>query len=171
VDDSPFNAETASAKSHGVETTGIALHSRGGDGEAQFSPSTSSSPSSQPNRKLVEIPSIAVQKDAMDTYHTHCHRQPLTLLGNSFFTSQPGEQPSLLIWSVIALSLRFSNHPYFALRKAAAVEYYAALANGELFRRLQGTADVGITTLQSICLLVLVDFAGMEYNTTYLNPD
>lgn len=110
------------------------------------------------------LPPPEVLMSVIDIYFERLHNQPYSFFHEGRFRSRlaSNQFPDHLIFSVLAMALRFSTHPYYIGRVDEAVTAYA----GNAWRQLVLTwfaneTDPNIFICQSITLLSIIDFTGM----------
>ncbi|KAF2138878.1 uncharacterized protein K452DRAFT_85780 [Aplosporella prunicola CBS 121167] len=93
-----------------------------------------------------------------ESYLTYCNCQPLPLFDQGhFLSSLSGRDPELL-FSVLALAGRFSDEPIFQRNRDSVINGFADTARDVVMRRVS-QGPVELSTLQSLCILSLVDFS------------
>lgn len=97
--------------------------------------------------------------EIVELYFQFCHRQPLWLLEREELSS-PDDMVEELVFSLLALTARFSPATYFETRsRKDLARRYSEIARGHImFRIAQGA--VQMSTIQSLCLLAFVNFTG-----------
>jgi hypothetical protein len=110
------------------------------------------------------LPPEHVILEVIDLYFQFCHRQPLWLFERDELSS-PDDMVEELVFSLLALTVRFSATTYVGTRSHKDLaQRYREVARGHImFRIAQGT--VQMSTIQSLCLLAFANFTGM-YNTS-----
>jgi hypothetical protein len=105
------------------------------------------------------LPSKEIIAETVDLYFRYCHRQPLWLFERDDLASLD-DCCEEVIFSLLALTVRFSNREFFEGRAQELSHRYAEVARGHImFRIAQGA--VQLSTIQSLCLLALANFVGM----------
>lgn len=98
----------------------------------------------------------------IDLYFQFCHRQPLWLFEREELSSEssPDDMAEELVFSLLALTIRFSTTTYFDSRshKKFAQRYGEVARAHIMFRIAQGA--VQMSTIQSLCLLAFANFTG-----------
>lgn len=97
-------------------------------------------------------------EEAIDLYFQYCHRQPLWLFERGDFTN-PSDCCDEVLFSVLSIAIRFSKHLYFANRVGEAAREYSEIARGNIMFQI-AQSMVQLSTIQSLCLLSFVNFAG-----------
>lgn len=93
-----------------------------------------------------------------ELYLLYCESQPLPLFHRSTFLSTLGNRDSEIIYAILALSIRFSElSSGNADELADKVNSYTEVARSLVTKRVW-EGPVELSTLQSLCLLSLVDF-------------
>lgn len=86
--------------------------------------------------------------------------QPLPLFDIDNLPDDVAYFPEFLLHAFMAITLPFLEHSFYGNRKSTAIDFYVGSAR----KATIGLASKGIisslNTLQSICLLTLVDIAG-----------
>lgn len=92
-----------------------------------------------------------------ELYLLYCDCQPLALFDrDSFIRTLESRDPEVLL-SMLALASRFSDDPNVRANLTEIVKSYVEAARGLVIRRLSD-GPIELSTLQSLCLLSLVDF-------------
>ncbi|GKZ71426.1 hypothetical protein AnigIFM60653_007909 [Aspergillus niger] len=94
-----------------------------------------------------------------ELYLTYCHSQPLPLFQKEGFLDSLGSRDPEIVYAMLALSIRFS--PEESSRTGgftSLINGYTEVARGLVMRRVS-EGPIELSTLQSLCLLSLVDFA------------
>lgn len=94
-----------------------------------------------------------------ELYLTYCHSQPLPLFQKEGFLNSLGSRDPEIVYAMLALSIRFS--PEESSRTGgftSLINGYTEVARGLVMRRVS-EGPIELSTLQSLCLLSLVDFA------------
>lgn len=87
------------------------------------------------------------------------HLQPLQLFNIAELRDTLNSAPRYLLYSFLALTVRYSAHDFFSDNRSKAVELYGSSAQQEVaILASQGIPKLEI--VQALCLLVLVDVAG-----------
>ncbi|EXJ89888.1 hypothetical protein A1O3_02955 [Capronia epimyces CBS 606.96] len=110
-------------------------------------------------------------------YRRHCHRQPLWLFDDAELASLP-QQPEELVLSILALTTRFSESPYFERDRDRGRDHdrlemsqrFSDAARNRVMLKIANAA-VKFSTIQSLCLLSWVSFAARDTSVAslYLN--
>jgi hypothetical protein len=94
-----------------------------------------------------------------ETYLLYCDCQPLPLFHRqSFIRSLRSRDPELL-FALLALAIRFSDNA-IRVNQAALVDGYVEGARTIIAKRVFD-GHIELSTIQSLCLLTLVDFTGI----------
>ncbi|KAF5601433.1 hypothetical protein FPANT_1804 [Fusarium pseudoanthophilum] len=105
-----------------------------------------------------DVPS-EVLDHLIEIYRVKLHLQPLQLFSISELKDTLASAPQYLLYSFLALTVRYSTHEFFNGKQANAVELYGSSAQQEVaILATQGIPKLEI--VQALCLLVLVDVAG-----------
>ncbi|ESZ91523.1 C6 transcription factor [Sclerotinia borealis F-4128] len=91
------------------------------------------------------------------TYLLYCDCQPLPVFCRKDFVESINERDPEVIFSVLALAIRFSDDDIFLDNQSELVTGYVEAARSIISGRIFG-GRVELSTLQSLCLLSLVDF-------------
>lgn len=95
----------------------------------------------------------------IEIYRVKLHLQPLQLFSISELKDTLASAPRYLLYSFLALTVRYSTNEFFNGKQAKAVELYGSSAQQEVaILASQGMPKLEI--VQALCLLVLVDVAG-----------
>lgn len=104
------------------------------------------------------MPPEDVLADAVDCYFQFCHMQPLWLFDREEFSSIQDCREETL-FSLLALSLCHSRHPFFRGRSDELSKTYGQAARERIMRQI-GDGNVSLSTIQSLCLLALANLQG-----------
>lgn len=97
-----------------------------------------------------------------ELYLLYCECQPLPLFHRATFVRTLGGRDPEIIYAVLALSIRFSEELYANDDELVEmVNSYAEVARGLVTKRVW-EGPVELSTLQSLCLLSLVDFTSKK---------
>ncbi|KAH8592346.1 hypothetical protein B0O99DRAFT_244090 [Bisporella sp. PMI_857] len=113
------------------------------------------------------FPPPDVLVSVIDLYFKYCDCQPLPLLDRADLSM--GEDGSAeLMFAILALTVRFSDNPYFQRNQSEWMEKYAKSARS---LNMQKIADgtVQLSTIQSMCLLCVYDFTSGNSHRAWLN--
>jgi hypothetical protein len=97
---------------------------------------------------------------AAELYLLYCDCQPLPLFDRDSFTSTLESRDPEVLLSILALASRFSDDPNVRSNLTEIVKDYVEAARALVIRRLSD-GPIELSTLQSLCLLSLVDFTSM----------
>lgn len=98
-----------------------------------------------------------------ELYLIYCHSQPLPLFQKEGFLDSLRSRDPEIVYAMLALSIRFSQDESSQTGGfTSLVNGYTEVARGLVMRRVS-EGPIELSTLQSLCLLSLVDFAS---NTT-----
>lgn len=100
------------------------------------------------------LPSGSVVTAAAETYLLYCDCQPLPLFHRGSFIEIIETRDTELLFALLALTYRFSDNP--ELRSHNVDELVEASRAVVTQRVYEGTVE--LSTLQSLCLISLVDF-------------
>ena len=99
---------------------------------------------------------------AAELYLLYCDCQPLPLFNrDSFIVTLETRDPEVLL-SMLALASRFSEDPNIRANLAEIAKGYVESARALVNRRLSD-GPIELSTLQTLCLLSLVDFTSQSY--------
>ncbi|PWY87756.1 hypothetical protein BO70DRAFT_332957 [Aspergillus heteromorphus CBS 117.55] len=94
-----------------------------------------------------------------ELYLIYCHSQPLPLFHRESFLDSLGARDPEIIYAMLALSIRFSSNDCSDPNgPTVLINSYTEVARSLVMRRVS-EGPVELSTLQSLCLLSLVDFA------------
>ena len=101
-----------------------------------------------------------------ELYLLYCESQPLPLFHRSTFLSTLGNRDPEIIYAILALSIRFSGRSSGnADELVDTVSSYTEVARSLVTKRVW-EGPVELSTLQSLCLLSLVDFTSKSHFDT-----
>lgn len=99
-----------------------------------------------------------------ELYLLYCESQPLPLFHRTTFVRTLGGRDPEITYAVLALSVRFSEDLYTNDDELVdMVNSYAEVARGLVTKRVW-EGPVELSTLQSLCLLSLVDFTSKTFH-------
>lgn len=112
----------------------------------------------QMNNMASELPSWQTIRNHSLTYLTYCDSQPLPLFHRQSFHQTIGQRDEELLFAILSLTLRFTDDVNDEggskeQQIAGYVEASRKLVSRKIF---DGTIE--LSTIQSLCLLSLVDF-------------
>lgn len=118
---------------------------------------------------LMPLPTWDKVLSIAELYLLYCESQPLPLFCRVNFLSTLGSRDLEVIYAMVALSIRFSE-PSFGSADGLVdmVNSYAEVARGLVTKRVW-EGPVELSTLQSLCLLSLVDFTSKQVYLTNAN--
>lgn len=96
--------------------------------------------------------------EGLDLYFQYCHMQPLWLFDREDVVP-PEKCHEEVIFSILALAMRFSTRPPFDRKRDQICRKYAESARGYIMLRI-ARGEVQLPTIQSLCLLALANFVG-----------
>ncbi len=100
-------------------------------------------------------------KAAAETYLLYCDCQPLPLFHKANFLHSLHEREPEVLFSILAIALRFREDPHSSGRRVYDTTDYVEAAREIISKKIfEGTIE--LSTIQSLCLLCLVDFTGMS---------
>lgn len=91
----------------------------------------------------------------------HCQNQPYCYFVESSFRQrlEEGTFPNYLLFSFLAVAIRFSHHPFFENSHDEATECYARLAWADIYKQsFSEDHNVNLSTVQAANILAVVDF-------------
>ncbi|KAK6600021.1 hypothetical protein H4I96_07347 [Botrytis cinerea] len=91
------------------------------------------------------------------TYLLYCDCQPLPVFCRNRFVETINERDPEVIFSILALAIRFSDDDIFRDNQSELITGYVEAAQSIISARIFG-GRIELSTLQSLCLLSLVDF-------------
>jgi hypothetical protein len=113
------------------------------------------------------LPTWETIQSVAETYLLYCDCQPLPLFHRqSFIRSLRSRDPELL-FAILALALRFSDNAIQASQTELVGSYVEAARTIISKRVFDGLVE--LSTIQSLCLLALVDFTGASKSTIDLS--
>lgn len=98
--------------------------------------------------------------NAAETYLLYCDCQPLPLFHRSTFTQTIRNRDPEVLFSLLALTLRFTEDAQLCLNQSDLIRGYVEAARTLISKRIFDGA-IELSTIQSLCLLSLVHFTGM----------
>ncbi|KAI7763273.1 hypothetical protein LZL87_012890 [Fusarium oxysporum] len=126
----------------------------------------------RPNIVVTELSSPDVPSEVLDhlieIYRVKLHLQPLQLFKISELRDTLTSAPQYLLYSFLALTVRYSAHGFFNGKQVKAVELYGSSAQQEVaILASQGIPKLEI--VQALCLLVLVDVAACKPGRAWMS--
>ncbi|KAL1964457.1 hypothetical protein VTN77DRAFT_6883 [Rasamsonia byssochlamydoides] len=113
------------------------------------------------------LPPKDVLAEAVDLYFRYCHKQPLWLFNRDELLA-PEECCEEVIFAILALTVRFSNRPFFKGQSEQLAQRYAEASRGLIIAKIaQGT--VQLSTIQSLCLLAFANFVAKDTHLAWLH--
>lgn len=97
----------------------------------------------------------------IDTYFTHCNNQPYGYFHEETFRQKLAENalPKCVVLAVLASSMRFSDHEYYAGARAKATEAYAREAwLSVLTDHMTAEDSPDLHVAQATNILAIIDF-------------
>jgi hypothetical protein len=96
----------------------------------------------------------------------YCDCQPFPLFNRSTFLQKLKKREPEVLFSILALALRFNEDGPFHQSQTKLVKDYVEAARQILTMRIMdGTVE--LSTIQSLCLLALIDFTGMALSRVW----
>ncbi|QSZ34383.1 hypothetical protein DSL72_005975 [Monilinia vaccinii-corymbosi] len=117
-----------------------------------------------PRLSSSKLPPCEVIASIAKTYLLYCDCQPLPLFYRKGFVETLNERDPEVIFSVLALAIRFSDEEDFRDHQIELITGYVEAARSIISGRIFG-GRVELSTLQSLCLLSLVDFTSTSYSS------
>lgn len=96
-----------------------------------------------------------------ENYLLYCDCQPLPLFDRSTFMQNLKEREPEVLYSLLALALRFNDDGPYREDRAKVIKDYVEAARALVMKKVMDGL-VELCTIQSLCLLSLVDFTGMH---------
>ena len=109
-----------------------------------------------------QLPNWNIIFSAAEAYLLYCDSQPLPLFDRSSFNSNLKDRDAEVLFSILALALRFTDFSAEVKDASRYVEVARTIISQKIFE-----GKVELSTIQSLCLLSLVDFTGMRWS---INP-
>ncbi|KIW65421.1 hypothetical protein, variant [Phialophora macrospora] len=106
--------------------------------------------------------------DTVDAYFRYCHMQPLWLFDTDEDLSSIEDCHDEVIFSLLALTLCHSKHPFFKGRLEQLSGQYAQLAREHIMLRI-AQGKVTLATVQSLCMLALANFHANDVHLAALH--
>lgn len=111
--------------------------------------------------QLTPLPMWETVLSVAKLYLTYCESQPLPLFHRDTFLTSIGTRDPEIIYSILALGIRFSEEQESRTQLTSRVSGYTEVARSLVMKRvLEGPVE--LSTLQCLCLLSLVDFSSMS---------
>jgi hypothetical protein len=107
-----------------------------------------------------------------ELYLLYCDSQPLPLFYRDSFLSSLQTRETELLFAILALAFRFSYAYHNRADSTSLINGYAEVARGLVMKRVS-EGPVELSTLQSLCILSLVDFTstGPAFPTSFQHLD
>ena len=121
-----------------------------------------SAPGAQQPSSFTRPPPTETIIGAADIYFRYCHNQPYSLFHEENFRNRLAlnEVPQHLLFAFLASAVRYSEDPYYE-DKVGAISTYSIQAWKAIVMPWNGIeTDVGITIVQTILLLAIIDYTG-----------
>lgn len=113
--------------------------------------------SSNPN-----LPSTSEVRRITQLYLTYCNNQPLPLFSHASLMNSISSRSEALVFSIIAYALRFDRTTHGMNEVMQSIAKCVSAAGTSIMQKiLSGSAD--LATLQSLCILSLLEFNSMWY--------
>jgi hypothetical protein len=96
----------------------------------------------------------------IEIYRIKIHLQPLQLFKLPDVKCYLTSSPQFLLSSFLALTVRYSTHNFYKGQESKAVEFYTDSAHQAVIS-LASQGIPKIEVIQALCMLVLVDVAGV----------
>ncbi|KAF5973184.1 hypothetical protein FBULB1_8439 [Fusarium bulbicola] len=115
----------------------------------------------------LDVP-LEVLDHLIEIYRVKLHLQPLQLFNISELKEILTLAPQYLLYSFLALTVRYSVHDFFNGKQLRAVELYGSSAQQEV-SILASQGIPKLETVQALCLLVLVDVAACKPGRAWMS--
>lgn len=113
---------------------------------------------------LIPLPPWDTVLSIAELYLLYCESQPLPLFHRATFVNTLANRDPEITYAMLALSIRFSEDSYESPDELVnMVNSYAEAARGLVTKRVW-EGPVELSTLQSLCLLSLVDFTSKMFH-------
>ncbi|KAG4283290.1 hypothetical protein FPRO04_13275 [Fusarium proliferatum] len=165
-----FRPSSASATGPGPSpSTSASVPSTSLQAEYSASPGMTSPP---PIDTIFDVNNPDVPSEVLDhlieIYRVKLHLQPLQLFNIAELRDTLNSAPRYLLYSFLALTVRYSAHDFFSDNRSKAVELYGSSAQQEVaILASQGIPKLEI--VQALCLLVLVDVAACKPGRAWMS--
>ncbi|KAF9890882.1 hypothetical protein FE257_005458 [Aspergillus nanangensis] len=107
---------------------------------------------------LTPLPSWEKVTSIAQLYLLYCDSQPLPLFYRDDFLSSLGSRDPELVYAILALSIRFAEDQYQDINELMVrINGYTEVARSLVMKRVS-EGPVELSTLQSLCLLSIIDF-------------
>jgi hypothetical protein len=114
------------------------------------------------------MPSWDIIVEVAELYLLYCDCQPLPLFHRGSFIEILATRDSELILAMLALAIRFSDNSRMSERPMDLIAGYAEESRTLVMSKIV-KGSVELSTLQSLCLLTLVDFSSINFHRILLN--
>ena len=104
-----------------------------------------------------QLPNWNIIFSAAEAYLLYCDCQPLPLFDRSSFNNNLKDRDAEVLLSILGLALRFTDFPAEVKDASRYVELARTIISRKIFE-----GKVELSTIQSLCLLSLIDFTGMH---------
>ena len=115
---------------------------------------------SRPNLQSI-MPSWDIVTAVAELYLLHCDCQPLPLFHRRTFIGTLATRDSEVLFAMLALAIRFLDDARVCERPLDLIAGYAEVSRNVVMRKVV-EGSVELSTLQSLCLLTLVDFSSTQ---------
>ena len=95
----------------------------------------------------------------VELYAERVNPQTVSLFNLETLQYRLDNSGSVLMWSFLAMTVRYSDDPFYSGLRQRAVDYYARTARDMLFAQI-AQSNGSLEVLQALCLLCLSDIAG-----------
>jgi hypothetical protein len=95
-----------------------------------------------------------------EKYLLYCDCQALPLFDRSTFMRKLKEREPEVLFSLLGLALRFNDDGPYYKAQAKLIKDYVEAARALVMKKVMD-GDVELSTIQTLCLLSLIDFTGM----------
>ncbi|KAF5518243.1 putative transcriptional regulatory protein [Colletotrichum aenigma] len=139
--------------------------------QVSISPSGSSRDAPINDVDLSKLPPDDVMQSLIDTYFTHCNNQPYGYFHEETFRQKLADKslPKCVVLAVLASSMRFSDHEFYAGVRAKATEAYAREAwLSVLTDHMTAEDSPDLHVAQATNILAIIDFTSGRTSSGWL---
>ncbi|KIV90094.1 hypothetical protein PV10_07436 [Exophiala mesophila] len=115
-------------------------------------------PGSRFNADDTPLPPSNVLQSLVELYAERVNPQTVSLFNLETLQYRLDNSGPVLIWSFLAMTVRYTDDPFYTGMRQPAVEYYARTARDMLFAQI-AQSNGSLEVLQALCLLCLSDIA------------
>ncbi|KAH7128583.1 fungal-specific transcription factor domain-containing protein [Dendryphion nanum] len=119
----------------------------------------------------IAVPPNDALSSVIDSYFKFCHNQPYCFFHQETFRSQlwNGLVPEYLIFAILALTIRFSEHPFFSNSPEQMAQAYASKSWNHIVQQgVEGEEILDYRLVQAATLLALYDFTACKHGTAWI---